>query len=78
VLKGTGIRVIDLVAYHLGPDKSSPEELAEDFRLDIGQVYAAFAYYYLHKEEIEADMRAEDARADALAQGQENYCAKRN
>ena len=68
VIKGTGIRVIDLIAYHLGPDKSTAEELAEDFRLDVGQVYAAFAYYPLHKEEVESDMRAEAERAELFAE----------
>lgn len=67
VIKGTGIRVIDLIAYHLGPDKSTAQELAEDFRLDVGQVYAAFAYYHLHKAEIDADMQADAERAEALA-----------
>jgi uncharacterized protein (DUF433 family) len=67
VIKGTGIRVIDLIAYHLGPDQSTAEELAEDFRLEVGQVYAAFAYYFLHKAELEADMRADAERAETLA-----------
>lgn len=66
VLKGTGLRVIDLVAFHLGPDKSSAEQLAEDFQLDVGQMYAVFAYYYLHKDEIDADMRAEAERAEQI------------
>ena len=67
VIKGTGIRVIDLVAYHIGPDKLDADQLAADFRLDKGQTYAALAYYYLHQTEIDADMRAEDERAEMLA-----------
>ncbi len=43
------------------------DHLAEAFRLDKGQVHAALAYYYLHQAEINADMRAEDERAEILA-----------
>lgn len=67
VIQGTGIRVIDLVAYHIGVDKMDADQLAESFRLDKGQVHAALAYYYLHKDEIEAEMRAEAERAEDLA-----------
>jgi uncharacterized protein (DUF433 family) len=66
VIKGTGIRVIDLVAYHIGRDKMSAEALADSFRLELGQVYAALAYYYLHKDEVNAAMRAETERGEAL------------
>jgi uncharacterized protein (DUF433 family) len=67
VIKGTGLRVIDIAAYHIGPDKQSPEQLAANFRLTLGQIHASLAYYYLHKEELEADMRAEHERAERLA-----------
>ena len=68
VLKGTGIRVSDIVAYHIGTDKMDADQLAENFHLDKGQVHAALAYYYLHTEEIEAEMRANDALAEQYAQ----------
>jgi uncharacterized protein (DUF433 family) len=66
VIKGTGIRVIDLVAYHIGTDQMDAAQLAESFHLDRGQVHAALAYYYLHKSELEGDMRAESERAEVL------------
>lgn len=44
----------------------SVEALADAFRLELGQVYAALAYYYLHKAEVEAAMRAETERGEAL------------
>ena len=63
VIAGTGIRVSDIVAYHLYGDKLSPEQIASDFRLSLGQVHAALAYYYLHQSEIDHEMQqnAEDA-----------------
>ena len=75
VIAGTGIRVSDIVAYHLYGDKLSPEQIASDFRLSLGQVHAALAYYYLHQSEIDHEMQqnAEDAehwREILRAQGQ--------
>ena len=32
----------------------------------VGQVYAALAYYYMHKAEIDQDMREDAARAEKL------------
>ena len=67
VIKGTGIRVMDVVAYHLGPEKQTAQQLAENFQLPLGQIHAALAYYFLHKEEVDADMQAEYERAETLA-----------
>jgi uncharacterized protein (DUF433 family) len=55
VLKGTGFRVIDVVLNHRD-NGMTPEQIAERFRLDLGHVYAAFAYYYMHKDEVDADI----------------------
>jgi uncharacterized protein (DUF433 family) len=64
VIKGTGIKVSDIVAWHLYGDKLSLEKIAQDFRLSLGQVYASITYYYLHQAEIDEEMRqsAEEAR----------------
>jgi uncharacterized protein (DUF433 family) len=35
----------------------SPEEIAADYKLSLPQVYAALAYYYDHKEEIDATIQ---------------------
>jgi len=34
----------------------SPEEIADDYQLSLAQVYAALAYYYEHKAEIDASI----------------------
>jgi uncharacterized protein (DUF433 family) len=65
VIAGTGIRVIDIVAGHVHK-QYTPEEIAVNYDLLVGQVYAALAYYYMHKAEIDADMREEAARAKKL------------
>jgi uncharacterized protein (DUF433 family) len=74
VLAGTGLRVSDIVAHHLYGDKLTPEDLATQFGLNLGQVYAALSYYHLHQAEIDNEMQqnAEEARvllADLVKQG---------
>jgi uncharacterized protein (DUF433 family) len=64
VIAGTGIRVSDIVAYHLHGDQLTPEQIASDFRLSLGQVHAALAYYYLHKAEIDSEMSRDIEEAE--------------
>jgi len=65
IIAGTTLRVSDVVASHIYRGLS-PEELAVNFALDLGQVYAALAYYYQHKAAIDAQMQAEADRAARL------------
>lgn len=65
IIADTGVRVQDIVAYYLF-DQQTPQALAEGFGLSLAQVHAALAYYFLHQDEIEASMRADDAKAEAL------------
>jgi uncharacterized protein (DUF433 family) len=67
IIAGTGIRVIDIVAYYRYAGQT-PEELATGFSLSLGQVHGALAYYHLHKDEIEADMRADAELAEKWMQ----------
>ena len=64
VIRGTGICVSDIVAWHLQGDKLMPQQIAEDFRLPLVQVYAAITYYYGHQQEIDDEMHqsSEDAK----------------
>ena len=62
---GTGVTMRRIVGwYKLG---WSPEEIADRTgHLSLAQVYAALAYYHANREEIEADMAAEEAEAERL------------
>jgi uncharacterized protein (DUF433 family) len=64
-LAGTGVTVRRVVGwYRLG---LSPEEIAERIgHISLAQVHAALAYYHANREEIEADIQAEEAEADAI------------
>lgn len=57
-ISGTGLRVTDLVMAHLF-HKRSPDEVAVDYELSLAQVYAALAYYYEHKSELDRDIRSQ-------------------
>lgn len=67
-LAGTGVTVSRIVGwYRLGLD---PEEIAERVgHLSLAQVHAALAYFHANREEIEADLAAEEEAARALEQG---------
>ena len=62
IVTGTNIRISDIISSHLYRGQS-PEELAANFALDLGQVYAVLAYYYQHKDEMDAHIRADNTEA---------------
>lgn len=67
---GRGLKVKRLVIDHLYDEGSpSPEEIAERYVATPAQVYAALAYYHLHKAEIDADI-AEVFRFDELLESE--------
>ena len=59
-IDGTRIRVMDVVC--LLKEGQSPEQMLDVFAvpLTLGQVHASLAYYYDHREEIEAAFAEED------------------
>ena len=57
---GTGLRVLDVVmSMRFGG--RSPDQIASDYDISLAKVYAALAYYYENKAEIDDDIR-EDIR----------------
>ena len=60
-IKGTGIRVLDVVNWyeHMG---WSVSQILEEFpHLTPAGIHAALAYYWDHKDELEAKWAADDA-----------------
>lgn len=45
----------------------SPDQIADEFGLSLGEVHAALAYYYDHREEIDRDIAEADRRAEEMA-----------
>lgn len=63
---GHRVRVVDVVVWH---EKRgySPDEIVDMFPgLTLADVYAALAYYFEYRDEIEADLRAAVEAADWL------------
>lgn len=54
-IAGHRIRVQDVAIWHerLG---MSPDEIADEYDLSLGQVYAALAYYFDHRDEIRREI----------------------
>src|SRR5258708_5891502 len=66
-IAGTGVTVRRIVAWY--KQGLSPEEIVREIpHISLAQVYAALTYYHANREEIEADLAAEDATAEALEQ----------
>ncbi len=66
-IAGHRIRVQDVVVWHerLG---LSADEIATEYGLSLADVYAALAYYYDHREEIDRAIRVDEAFVAELRQ----------
>jgi len=64
-IAGTGVTVRRIVWWY--KQGISPEEIADRIgHLTLAQVYAALAYYHANRDDVEADLAAENAEAEAL------------
>ena len=56
LIAGSSMKVVELVTAHLGQGWNS-HELQEQYPyLSLGQIYSALAYYWTHKDALDADM----------------------
>ena len=67
-LSGTRLTVADVVLMHLRLGQSL-EEIAGKYNLSLATVYAAMAYYYDHREEIDDSIEDDSAFAEAFQRG---------
>ncbi len=66
-IRGTRVKVSEIASRHV-EDGESADEIADALpQLTLAQVYAALAYYYDHREEIEAELREQDELVVRLA-----------
>jgi uncharacterized protein (DUF433 family) len=63
-IAGTRVR-LDTVVYAFETG-GSPEEIAEDYPLQLDDVYAVITYYLRHREEVEAYLEKRRRQADAV------------
>lgn len=64
-LTGTRITVADIAIWHLKLGHS-PEEIAADYDLPLSSVYAALAYYYDNRNQINQQIADDAAFAEAF------------
>lgn len=64
-IRGHRITVQDIAIWHERLGKSA-DEIASEYDLTLGDVHAALAYYFDHREQIDARMAEDRAFADAL------------
>jgi uncharacterized protein (DUF433 family) len=64
-ISGTRITVSDIVLMHRRLGRAL-EEIAGTYDLPLASVYAAMAYYYDHKDEIDQSIEEEEGMAEAF------------
>ena len=58
-------------------DGMRPEDIAEMYRLTLGEVHAALSYYYDHRDEIDREIVEEDEEIRRLGQVDHSPVAER-
>jgi uncharacterized protein (DUF433 family) len=64
-IAGHRIRVQDIAVWHERMGKS-PDEIAAEFELTLGDVHAALAYYFDHRAEMDGSIDEDNSLAEAL------------
>ena len=73
-IAGHRIRVADVVVWHERRGYSPDEVVAMFPGLELGDIHAALAYYFDHRDEIEADLTADEALSLAFGGGRLTCC----
>jgi uncharacterized protein (DUF433 family) len=74
-IRGHRIAVHDIAVY-VGQGMC-PEEIAETYRLTLGEVHAALSYYYDHRDRIDREIVAEAEEIRRLGQADHSPVAER-
>ncbi len=67
-IAGTRIRVQDIYIWHELQGQSADEIVSQFPQLSLGDVHAALTYFFDHRDEIQQQMRADDALVETLQQ----------
>src|SRR2546421_2563550 len=62
----TNVKVIEVILEHLAHGSSAEEIHLQHPHLSLAQIYSAFAFYFDHRTELEADLERRAAEVDAL------------
>ncbi len=66
ILTGTRVKVRLVVSDHVGHGWDAQEIQRQYPHLTLGQIHSALAYYYDHKDEMDADIQQREQRAESL------------
>lgn len=64
-IDGTKVKVVEVIVDHLAYGHSPEEIHLQHPHLSLAQVHAAFAYYFDHQAELDAEMERRFRRAEA-------------
>lgn len=64
-ISGHRITVQDIAIWHEGIGKTA-DEIAREYDLTLADVYAALAYYFDHRDDIDRDIRESDIFVETL------------
>lgn len=68
IIAGSTMKVVEIVTSHIA-DGWSPDELHVEYpHLSLGQIYSALAYYWDHREAIDAEIQRQFEFAETLRQ----------
>lgn len=67
-IAGTRIRVQDIYVWHELQGQSADEIVSNFPQLTLADVHAALSYYFDHRDEIQQQMKADDAFVEAMEQ----------
>ncbi len=66
MLAGTQTKVVEIVLDHLAHGSNAVEIQREFPHLTLGQIHSALAYYYDHKQGVDADIRQRQLKVEAI------------
>jgi uncharacterized protein (DUF433 family) len=67
-IRGTRIRVQDVYIWHELHGESADQIVSNFPHLSLADVHAALTYYWDHRDEIQEQMKADDALVEAMKQ----------
>jgi uncharacterized protein (DUF433 family) len=73
---GHRVKVKHVAVWHEGMGMSPAQIVAEHPTITLAQVHSALAYYYDHREEIQAEIAEEEREFEALRAGQPSILEK--
>jgi uncharacterized protein (DUF433 family) len=76
-IAGHRITVADIMVWHELMGQSA-DEIAADYNLNLADIYAALAYYFDHREEIDIQIQEDEVFIEAIRQQTPSLLAQKH